>query len=207
MQLVVGYIVPATVIKANPGEDTYLMMIADTGFMGLLPRSQAGKQYYVGDTTIAAIRERQGNHITLSQTVAFFFSRLVEMLLAPLVSEGKIQVKRAAHVYGSGFAKVVVNSANGCDPIAESVPLLAGVGLYTKTRINLIRYSPDPDQYLINAFSPAPADAVWEVIHTPDKDGEVIVRVDPAYVRMFMGPKGHNVATVSKLLGKRVIVV
>jgi len=201
----VGDLVPVTVIKAMPELTSYLTAIAGTDLMALLPRNHAGMRLRVGDNTVAAVHSASGTRIFLSQINAFFYRRLTEMLINPLINEEKVRVVRAASVSGAGFAKVVVASLDGCNPIDECLPYILGSKQYTNTVISLIKFSEVRDEYVKNSFAPAPARDVQEVIHYGD--GNLIyVHVSPDKLGLFIGKAGANVATVSKLLGVEVRV-
>jgi len=88
----VGHLVPVTIIKALPDYDSYLTMITGTELMGLLPRKYANRVFKVGDNTLAAIFQMEGIRITLSQRSPQYIRKLMELVFAPLLQEGKIQV-------------------------------------------------------------------------------------------------------------------
>jgi len=204
--LKIGNLVPATVIKALPEHRSYLMAIADTELMALLPKEHAGSQLRIGNNTIVSVYSIEKSRIYLSQTSALFYRRLTEMLISPLLIEEKVKVVRAAAIPGAGFAKVAVAGLNGCNPIAECLPYIkTAVRQYTDTSITIVRYSSDKMEYVANAFAPAPRKELLEVIPFQD-NSQIHVRVRPSQTGLFMGKGGANVATVSKLLGVRVYV-
>ncbi|MEI7636778.1 MAG: hypothetical protein WCJ37_05690 [Syntrophus sp. (in: bacteria)] len=218
--LKIGHLVPATVIKALPGHDAYLMAIAETGYLALLPRANAGSHLRVGDNTVACVHscdkathgwERkvpfENNVYKLSQSSSIFYRRLTEMFISPLLMEGKVEVIAAASVPGSGFAKVAVVSMDGSDPVAACLPYIEkkAVNAYTESTITLIRYSHNKEKYIVDSFSPAPKEGILEVIPYQDlNEADVFVRPDK--VGLYVGKRGANVATVSKLTGVHVRV-
>ena len=76
---------------------------------------------------------------------------------------------------------------------------------YTNTKITLVRYSSDIEQYVRNAFYPGHTDDLKEVIYFKEMD-QINVFVKPERLGLFLGKGGANVATVSKLVGKQVYV-
>ena len=84
MYLKIGHLVPATVIKALPEHDAYLMAIANSEIMALLPKDHAGRTMRVGDCTAATVHAIKGAHVFLTQRTAVFYRRLLEMILEQL---------------------------------------------------------------------------------------------------------------------------
>jgi len=198
--LKVGQLVPITIVKALPHYDSYLALIAGTDLLALLPKKYASRVFRVGDTTLAALFTMAGNRITLSQRSPQYLRKLLELILAPLLREEKIRIRRAAMVSGSRFAKVAVEGLQGEDPIKECLHYLRGAKQYTDTTITLVRYSDDMKEYIVHALSPAPAEMVRKVIHLRSSK-EADVYVDPAYVGLFLGKGGANVSSAAKLTG------
>jgi transcription antitermination factor NusA-like protein len=196
----VGHLVPVTIVKALPNYDSYLTLIAGTELLALLPKKYSNRILKIGDTTLAAIFQMEGNRITLSQKSPQYIRKLMELIFAPLLREGKIQVKRAAMVSGCKFAKVAIETLNGSDPVKQCLPYLKAAKQYTDDTITLVRYSGDIKEYIVNALSPAPPEMVRKVIHFRSSK-EADVYVDSAYVGLFLGKGGANVASAAKLTG------
>jgi transcription antitermination factor NusA-like protein len=196
----VGHLVPVTIVKALPNYESYLTLIAGTELLALLPKKYANRTFRVGDTTLAAIFQMEGNRITLSQKSPQYIRKLMELIFAPLLREGKIQVKRASMVSGSRFAKVAIEGLNGLDPVKQCLPYLKAAKQYTEDTITLVRYSSDIKEYVVNALSPAPSGMVRKVIHFKSSK-EADVYVDPTYVGLFLGKGGANAASAAKLTG------
>jgi len=188
------------VVKALPDRDSFLTLIAGTELMALLPKRYANKAYRVGESTIASIFAIEGERITLSQRSSQYFRKLVELLLSPLLQEGRIEVKRAATVLNARFAKVSLRSLDGGDPLSVSIPYLKDLRRYTDDTITLVKFSPDLREYVVNSLSPAPRERVKKVIHFQTLR-EVLVRVEPPYLGLFLGKGGMNAAVSSKLVG------
>lgn len=202
-QVKVGYLVPVRIIKALPDYDSMLTFIAGTELMALLPKKFANRTYRVGDSTLASIYSINGARITLSQRSAQYFRKLTELLLAPLLQQRRIEVKRAAVIQGAKFAKVAVKSLNSEDPIKISLPYMRDARKYTDDTITLVRYSSDPREYVVNSLAPAPSEGVRKVILFQELR-EVLVKVEPRYLGLFLGKGGLNAALSSKLVGLRI---
>jgi N utilization substance protein A len=202
------------VVKALPDHDSLLTIIAGTELMALLPKKYANRVYRVGESTVASIFAVEGSRITLSQRSSQYFRKLVELLLSPLLLEGRVEVKRAATIIGARFAKVAVKGSNSGntsekwspknlmdeDPLKICIPYLRDLKRYTDDTVTLVKFSPDLREYVINSLSPAPRERVKKVIHFQTLR-EVLVRVEPPYLGLFLGKGGMNVAVASKLVG------
>jgi len=196
----VGHLVPVMVVKALPDRDSLLTLIAGTELMAFLPKRYANRTYRVGENTIASIFAIEGEKITLSQRSSQYFRKLVELLLSPLLQEGRIEVKRAATALNARFAKVSLRSLDDEDPLLVSIPYLKDLRRYTDDTITLVKFSSDLREYVVNSLSPAPRERVKKVIHFQTLR-EVLVKVEPPYLGLFLGNGGMNVAVSSKLVG------
>jgi N utilization substance protein A len=203
IQIKVGYLVPVMVVKALPDHDSFLTLIVGTELMALLPRRYANRVYRVGDNTLASIYSIDGGRITLSQRSSQYFRKLSELLLSPLLQEGRIEVKRAATVSGARFAKVSIKSLRDEDPVRVSIRYMRDLKRYTDDTVTLVKYSSDLREYVVNSLSPAPREGVKKVILFQTL-GEVLVRVEPPYLGLFLGKGGLNVALSSKLVGVKI---
>jgi len=195
----VGYLVNVMVVKALPDFDSYLTLIPKTGFMPLLPRKFATRKYRIGDSLIASVYSIDGVRIVLTQRSAQFYRKLTELLLTPLIREGRIKVRRAATLPNAHFVKVSVQSLNDEDPIKASLPYLRDLKKYIDETITLVEYSPDLREYIVNSLAPAPREGVKKVILFQELR-EALVLVEPGYLGLFLGKGGLNVALASKLL-------
>jgi len=196
----VGHLVPVMVVKALPDHDSLLTIVAGTELMALLPKSYSNRTYRVGDNTLASIYSIDGARIILSQRSSQYFRKLTELLLSPLLQDGKIEVKRAATALNARFAKVSIKSLNGEEPLPVSIPYLKDLKRYTDDTITLVKFSHDLREYVVNSLSPAPRERVKKVIHFQTLR-EVLVTVEPQYLGLFLGKGGMNVAVSSKLVG------
>lgn len=199
----VGYLVPVTIVKALPDHESMLTFIVGTELMALLPRRFANRSFRVGESTVASIYNIEGPRITLSQKNPQYFRKLTELLLSPLLRQGRIEVKRAATIPGAKFAKVVIKGLDSEDPIKVSLPLMKDSRRYTDDTITLVRYSSDIREYVVNSLTPAPREGVKKVILFRDLR-EAMVRVEPRYLGLFLGKGGLNVALSSKLVGLKI---
>ena len=204
VQVKTSYLVPVVVIKALPDYDSLLTLIVGTELMALLPKRYANRVYKVGESTVASVYAMEGGRIILSQRSSQYFRKLLELVLFPLLQEGRIEVRRAATIAGARFAKVAIKSLRDReDPIWISIPYMRDLKRYTDDTVTLVEYSADLREYVVNSLSPAPREGVKKVIHFQTLE-EVLVRVEPSYLGIFLGKGGLNVALSSKLVGVKI---
>ena len=208
--LKVGYLVPFMVLKGLPDYDSYLTTLINKGILAQLPKKYALRQYKIGETGWASIFGIKGSRIILSQKSPQYVRKILEYLLSPLIQEEKIKFKRVAKVAGSHFYKVAVESSNGVsgkEIVQMCLPYFKGkIKDYVDEKIILVKYSKDIKQYVINSLIPAPLEQIEKVIHIKDMN-ETNVYVDEKYAGLFLGAKGKNAATASKLTGIRIIII
>lgn len=210
MRLFVGDIVSGRVIKALPDADAYLLWVQDVELYALLPKNQALQQYRVGDTLLAAVMQIKGARITLSQLIPQFLRRLLEMEFADVLSEKNWMVKRA--VMKPPIGKVLIASLNGDS--YETINSLLNAATresnllkryYDKCRIYFIpKIRGDKLAQIAEALRPAPIEKIDSITLL---SGEANVCVPAELVGLFVGKKGLNVLTASRLLGLRISII
>jgi N utilization substance protein A len=173
----------------------------------ILPRSEQirGESYHPGDRIRAIVYEvrKEGTRVKvfLSRTRKQFVERLFEQEI-PEVADGVIEIKRIEREAGQR-TKVAVAST---DPRVDCVGACVGVrGTRIKNitdelggeRIEIIRWSDDPQQLIANALAPA---EVEEVILC-EMLGRAIALVREDQRSLAIGRNGQNVRLASKLAG------
>lgn len=201
--LKVGYLTPFYVLKNLPHYEAYLVSVPESGVLMLLPKKYAIKTYKIGEIGWAAVFTIEKSRITLSQQSPQYIRRILEYLLKPV--EGLI-IKRISRVNGGKFCKVAVDS-----PIESASEIFSicskhlngNLHNFITDKVCFVKYSRDIKQYIVNSLVPGPISAVREVIFIKTLK-QANVYVDSQYVRVFMGPKGLNVAAAAKLTGVRI---
>ncbi len=177
---------------------------------GVLPEKETlpNKTYRQGERLLAYVmrvtREPKGPHIVLSQTHPNFLRRLFEMEV-PEIEEGIVKIRQIKRDPGRR-AKVVVESKDEkIDPVGACVGLrgsriksiLKEIG---NEKIDIIKYSTDPAEFIKNALKPA---EIHEVKVNPQKkEAKVIVADDQ--LSLTIGTNGENVKLVAKLTGWQI---
>jgi N utilization substance protein A len=150
---------------------------------------------------VRAERGGRGPQLMLSRTAPQFIMELFR-LEVPEVEEGIVEIKAAARDPGMR-AKIAVKSN---DPRVDPQGTCIGVRGTRVTavtnelngeRVDIVLWSPDPAQFVINALSPA---VVSSIVVDEDKHAMDVV-VEPEQVEVAIGRYGQNVRLASELCG------
>jgi len=195
--------VTGTVKRAERGN-----LIVESGRVeALLPRDQliAKENLRVGDRVRAYIakidRAARGPQLILSRIAPDFLVKLFE-LEVPEIEEGLLEIKAAARDPGLR-AKIAVKSNDArIDPVGTCVGMRGSrVQAVTQElageRVDIILWSPEPAQFVINALAPADVSSIVvdEERHSMD------VVVDEDQLALAIGKGGQNVRLASELTG------
>lgn len=177
------------------------------GVEAILPKSQQlpGESHMTNERVRAVIHEvvSQGNRVKviLSRTRAKFVERLFEQEI-PEIAEGVISINALSREPGYR-SKVAVSSV---DQRVDCVGACVGVrGNRIKNivdelpgeRIDIVRWSDDPEMLIPNSLQPAEVEQVLLC----DMIGRAIVLVREDQLSLAIGKKGQNVRLASKLCG------
>ena len=173
----------------------------------LLPRDQTipKENLRVGDRVRAYLlkvdRTLRGPQLVLSRITPELIKVLFE-LEVPELEEGLLELKAAARDPGLR-AKIAVKSNDPrIDPIGTCVGMRgsrvqAVTGELAGERVDIILWSPDPAQFVINALAPA---EVSSIIVDEEKHSMDVV-VDEEQLAQAIGRGGQNVRLASELTG------
>jgi transcription termination/antitermination protein NusA len=173
----------------------------------VLPRDQMipKENLRVGDRVRAFLlkidRSSRGPQLVLSRVAPDFLIKLFE-LEVPEIEEGLLEVKAAARDPGSR-AKIAVKSNDArIDPIGTCVGMRgsrvqAVTSELAGERVDIILWSPDPAQFVINGLAPA---EVSSIVVDEDRHSMDIV-VDEENLAQAIGRSGQNVRLASELTG------
>ncbi|MBR2381572.1 MAG: transcription termination/antitermination protein NusA [Clostridia bacterium] len=200
-------IITAIVSKINP-ETGNVLLETTNGFATLLKSEQIpGEVLTVGDRVKVYVlhvnKEGRGPIVTLSRTHAGLLRRMFE-LEVPEVADGVVIIKGVSREAGSR-AKIAVYSR---DPEVDPVGACIGnhgmrinsiVAELAGEKIDIIRYSEDPAEYVREALAPAPVASVEMVAERMCK-----VVADPEYLSLAIGKEGQNVRLAARLTGIKI---
>jgi N utilization substance protein A len=196
-------LVTGTVKRADRGN-----LIVESGRVeALLPRDQLipKENLRVGDRVRAFIakidRQARGPQLILSRVAPEFLVKLFE-LEVPEIEEGLLEIRAAARDPGLRAKIAVKSNDQRIDPVGTCVGMRGSrVQAVTQElageRVDIILWSPEPAQFVINALAPADVSSIVvdEERHSMD------VVVDEDQLALAIGKGGQNVRLASELTG------
>ncbi len=173
----------------------------------VLPRDQMvpKENLRVGDRVRAFLlkvdRGSRGPQLVLSRVVPEFLIKLFE-LEVPEIEEGLLEVKAAARDPGVRAKIAVKSNDQRIDPIGTCVGMRgsrvqAVTSELAGERVDIILWSADPAQFVINAL--APAEVVSIVVDEDSRSMDIVV--DEENLAQAIGRTGQNVRLASELTG------
>jgi len=173
----------------------------------LLPREQMipKENLRVGDRIRAYLsrieRGGRGPQLILSRIAPEFLSKLFE-LEVPEIEEGLLEIKAAARDPGLRSKIAVKSNDQRLDPVGTCVGMRgsrvqAVTGELAGERVDIVLWSMEPAQFVINAMAPAEVSSIVvdEDAHSMD------VVVDEEQLAQAIGRNGQNVRLASELTG------
>lgn len=182
--------------------------IIESGRMeAILPKDQMipKENLRVGDRIRAYLlkvdRSSRGPQLILSRTVPEFIVKLFE-LEVPEIEEGLLEIKAAARDPGSRAKIAVKSNDQRIDPIGTCVGMRgsrvqAVTAELAGERVDIVLWSPDPAQFVINALAPAEVSKITVDEETHSMD----VVVEEENLAQAIGRTGQNVRLASELTG------
>ncbi len=196
-------LVTGTVKRAERGN-----LIVESGRVeALLPRDQLipKENLRVGDRVRAYIakidRQARGPQLILSRVVPDFLVKLFE-LEVPEIEEGLLEIRAAARDPGLRAKIAVKSNDQRIDPVGTCVGMRGSrVQAVTQElageRVDIILWSPEPAQFVINALAPAEVSSI--VVDEERHSMDVVVEEDQ--LALAIGKGGQNVRLASELTG------
>ena len=185
-------------------ENNYYVNLGRT--QGLLPKSEIipGETIKMGSNIKVYISKvdinSKGALILLSRKHFGFIKRLFELEI-PEISDGTVLVYSVARDPGNRTKIAVYSEVSNVDPIGACIGekgtrianILKELG---QEKIDIVKYSKDPVEFIQNALSPAKN---LRVFILDEKTKETMVIVDEENLKLAIGKKAINVRLASKL--------
>ena len=165
----------------------------------------------VGDRVRAFLlrvdRTARGPQVILSRTASQFVTKLFEQEV-PEIEQGLLEIKHAAREPGVRAKIAVHTSDSRIDPIGSCVGMRGTrvqsvTGELAGERVDIILWSPDAAQFVINALAPA---QVQSIVVDEDR-GAMEVVVDESELAIAIGSGGRNVRLASELTGWQLSIL
>ena len=167
-----------------------------------------GEEYYEGDTirvyVVDVRRSTHGPQIIVSRTHPGLVKRLFE-LEVPEIADGTVEVKSVAREAGSRTKIAVWASDPDIDAVGTCVGLRgARVGAVVDElggeKMDIIKYSEEPEEFVAAALSPA--DVVAVRVQPGTKNCRVVVPDDQ--LSLAIGKEGQNARLAARLTGYKI---
>ncbi len=146
----------------------------------------------------------RGPQVLISRTHPGLVKRLFE-LEVPEIFDGTVEIKSIAREAGSRTKMAVWSADENVDPIGACVGPKGGrvAGIVEELngeKIDIIKYSDDPEEYIAAALSPSEVVSV-----TMQEDGKSCrVIVPDAQLSLAIGKEGQNARLAAKLTGFKI---
>ncbi len=201
-------IITAIVDKVDPENEDVLV---DTGTSKVyLKKAEQipGERFNVGDRIKVFVTEvmkesLRGPLVSLSRTAPGLVKRLFELEI-PELQDGTIVIMSITREAGSRTKMAVMSRDENVDPIGACIGN-RGMRIQNITnelrgeKIDIIKYSEDPVEYISAALSPA---QVREVIIDSERSCRVVVDADQ--LSLAIGKEGQNARLAARLTGFKI---
>ena len=200
-------VITATVQKIDPVTGN---VVVDTGtsVATLLKSEQIpGETFNVGDHIKVFVtevkKESRGPIVTLSRTHSHMVKRLFE-LDVPEIQEGTVIIKSITREAGSRTKMAVYSRDESVDPVGACIGnrgmrISAIIDELKGEKIDVIKYSEIPEEFIAAALSPA---EVQEVELDGERSCKVYVAADQ--LSLAIGKVGQNARLAAKLTGYKI---
>ena len=177
----------------------------------VLPRKEQSRaeSYTPGERIRAVIkgvnRSAKGPQIVLSRTDPALLIKLFEQEV-PEIYDGTVMIRGAVREAGDRAKVAVYSRERDVDPVGACVGMKgtrvqAIIRELRGEKIDIVEWSEDPVQLVMNALSPAKVQRV-SIVDERDRIMEVVV--EDKQLSLAIGKKGQNVRLAAKLTGWRI---
>ncbi len=203
----VGEVINSVVKRFENGD-----LVVEIGRVeAVLPRKEQSRaeSYSPGERIRAVIkgvsRSAKGPQIVLSRTDPALLIKLFEQEV-PEIYDGTVVVRGAVREAGDRAKVAVYSRERDVDPVGACVGMKgtrvqAIIRELRGEKIDIVEWSEDPVQFVMNALSPA---KVQRVSITDDRERVMEVVVENMQLSLAIGKKGQNVRLAAKLTGWRI---
>ena len=176
------------------------------------PREQLKNEYYKPGTRIRVyvldVKETARlPQVIVSQTHAKIVQELFE-LEVPEIEDGLVEIKSITREAGYRTKIAVAGTDPDVDPVGACIGprgsrIQTIVSELKNEKIDIIRYSDDPVEYIVNSLSPAKIISV-DILEDSDEAKEALVVVPDDQLSLAIGIGGQNVRLAHRLTGWKI---
>lgn len=175
----------------------------------LMPNEQVrSDRYAVGERykvfVLEVAQTARGMHLLVSRSHPGLVRKLFE-LEVPEIADGIIEVKALSREPGSRSKMAVYSNNADIDPVGtcigpKGMRVQAVIKELRGEKIDIIRYSDNPAEYVANALSPADVVA----IEVDEEKKMCSVKVPESQLSLAIGREGQNVRLAARLTGWKI---
>lgn len=150
------------------------------------------------------INSPKGTQVRVSRTDPNFIKKLFELEVSE-IQEGIVEIKNIVREAGARTKMAVHSNHEEIDPIGacvgeQGMRVKNVVNEVKNEKIDIIRWSEDPNVYIVNALSPA---KILSINLNEDKRIADVV-VDDSQLSLAIGKEGQNVRLAARLTGWKI---
>lgn len=200
-------VITATVLRIDPVNGNVIVDTGTSEAVMLKNEQIPGETFNVGDHVKVFVmevkNEVKGPIVTLSRTHPGLVKRLFE-LEVPEIQDGTIVIRGVAREAGSR-TKIAVESRDAAvDPVGSCIGnrrsrISNVVDELRGEKIDIVRYSETPEEYVSASLSPA---EIKSVVFDGERSCRVIV--SPDQLSLAIGKEGQNARLAAKLTGLKI---
>lgn len=202
-------IVSAVVLRTDPKRGSVTLELS--GSEAMLPKSEQVPGEVLNDGAhikvyvVDVVNAEKGPRLMISRTHPGLVKRLFEMNV-PEIYDGIVEIKAISREAGSRTKLAVYSRDEDVDPVGACIgPKGSRVSSIVDElggeKIDVIKYSDDPTEFIAAALSPANVILVEE---TPDTPKSCRVTVPDNQLSLAIGNKGQNARLAAKLTGWKI---
>ncbi|AVH75607.1 transcription termination factor NusA [Weissella koreensis] len=146
---------------------------------------------------------KRGPQIFVSRTAPNLVKRLFEAEV-PEVQDGTVEIKAIAREAGDRSKVAVVSYNENLDAVGTMIGQRGArvqtvISELSGENLDIIQWSEDPTEFIVNALRTTDKAEVLEVIFDPSNDRGVTVLVPDDQLSLFIGKRGQNARLAAKL--------
>jgi len=203
-----------TVITGTVQRREGRMVLIDLGkTIALLPsEEQIHRESYVPGEhlklyVVSVDKTTKGPEIIVSRSRPEIVKQFFEMEI-PEIANGTVEIKSVAREAGSRTKIAVWTDEDNIDPIGSCIGQRGArvqtiISELKGEKIDIVEYSTDPEEYILNALSPARISG----IKLNEEENTAIVSVAEDQLSLAIGKSGQNVRLAAKLTGWKIDIV
>ena len=202
----IGQIMTGKVQRVERGS-VYVEFAKAEGVLG--PRDQIpGEMFRTNDRIKCYVKDvkpaTRGPQIVLSRSCTEFVEILFKQAV-PEIEDGIVEIKSSSREAGLRVKISVMTTEKRVDPVGACVGLKGSrirgiVDELNGEKIDIVRFSENPEEYVTNALSPAKIDSVRML----ESSNGALAIVSQSQLSLAIGKEGQNVKLASKLTGIKI---